>query len=102
MKACLIGRSLTLVESDGLGVAMNLAEEGCQATVAQPMHGLRLRDLAEHAKSWNMADAALGTAAINAFHNTPERLSLWDNRDLEDKIAMALTRAEVGEHTPQI
>ena len=25
-----------------------------------------------------------------------------DNRDLEDKIAMALTRAEVGEHTPQI
>jgi len=28
--------------------------------------------------------------------------SYVDNRDLEDKIAMALTRVETGEHTPQI
>ena len=37
--------------------------------------GMRLREAAELAKSWNMEEATIGMAAINAFHNDPNRLS---------------------------
>ena len=35
--------------------------------------GLPLRDVAALAKSWNLAEAGLGMAAINAFHSLPKR-----------------------------
>jgi uncharacterized protein (DUF4213/DUF364 family) len=35
--------------------------------------GMPLRDLAVAAKSWNFAEASLGMAAVNAYHNSPER-----------------------------
>lgn len=77
VRACLLGRGRTLVDSDGLGVAMTCGDEGCTASIPQPIAGQRLRDVAEYVRSWNMADASAGAAAMNAFYNAPARVASW-------------------------
>jgi uncharacterized protein (DUF4213/DUF364 family) len=45
---------------------------------------MRLRDLAEAAKSWNFVEAGLGVAAINAFFNFPDHEQVAKALEHED------------------
>ena len=64
------------VRSDaGMGLAMAPPEGRAAPSGAGGIAGLGLRDVADRAKSWNFADAALGVASINAHYNTPARVS---------------------------
>lgn len=69
----MIGVSWTLVRSErGLGMAKTIkgGKKGAQLT---NISGMPLRKLAAYSKSWNMLEASLGQAAINAaFNNPPE------------------------------
>lgn len=82
VKSCLIARGRTLVESDGLGVAMTCGDEGCTATIPQPIAGRKLLEVAEYSRSWNFTDASVGVAAINAYYNAPGRVSAWAGQEL--------------------
>lgn len=81
--SCLVGRSWTVVDSGGMGIAMTHRGDS-KGTVLHPPHaGRRLSDLAAYLKSWNLYEASLGTAAVNSFYNTPERVETWLNKPLD-------------------
>lgn len=65
----------------GLGLAMSPPECSPSPSRAGRVAGSPACEIAPLAKSWNLADAALGVAAINAFHNHPERVHEWLNRE---------------------
>jgi uncharacterized protein (DUF4213/DUF364 family) len=83
-KACLVGNTWTLVESDGVGMAMTYRGGGHLESLPLPLSGRPLRELAEHVKSWSLPRASVGMAAINAFYNTPQRMGKWLARPLEE------------------
>lgn len=68
-----VGFNWTLVEGEhGCGIAQtpNRGQAGCEAVPgAGNFAGRPLRELAALVHSWNPAEAAVGLAAINAFHN---------------------------------
>jgi uncharacterized protein (DUF4213/DUF364 family) len=72
----LVGRAWTLVEADsgGVGLAMTHREEVQPATLASPLAGRTLREVAAALRGWNVREAALGLAALNAWVNDPRRL----------------------------
>jgi uncharacterized protein (DUF4213/DUF364 family) len=77
------GEHWTVVRSGaGVGLAMTVKAETRPRTLPESCAGMSLRELAGAVKSWNFADASLGMAAINAFHNSPDR----------PRIAQALAR----------
>lgn len=58
----------------GLGMAYAIPEQSRPATYLEPsLAGARLRDIAALARSWNLAEAGIGMAAINAWYAQPER-----------------------------
>jgi len=59
---------------EGLGLAMAPPEGRAAPTGAGRIARLSLLETARRAKSWNFSDAALGVAALNAFHNAPDRV----------------------------
>lgn len=67
------GNFWTVIESDlGVGVA-GTARDITRPPVARfPINGAPLKQVAELVKSWNLVEASIGVAAINAFYNTPE------------------------------
>lgn len=68
---CMLGASWTLVRSEqGLGIAKTI-KGGKQGTKLNNIAGMQLKKLAEYSKSWNMLEASLGMAAINAAFNNP-------------------------------
>lgn len=61
-------------DDGGLGIAYTMDERSRPACVEQAsLFGTRLRDVATLAKSWNFAEAGVGTAAVNAWYSQPER-----------------------------
>lgn len=71
---CMIGASWTLVRSEkGLGIAMTI-KGGKTGTELSNISGMQLKKLAEYSKSWNMLEASLGMAAINAAFNNPSQV----------------------------
>jgi uncharacterized protein (DUF4213/DUF364 family) len=80
------GGHWTMVRSGGgVGLAMTMLGGTRPRTLPDSCAGMPLRKLAEAAKSWDFAEAALGVAAINAYRNSPERP--W--------VAAAMGRGEV-------
>jgi len=63
-----------------LGLAMGPPEGRSAVSVAGRVAGMPLREVAALSKSWNWADASLGMAAINAWHNAPEHVAEWTNK----------------------
>lgn len=68
---CMVGLHWTLVRSQlGTGAAMTVKggreEKGCQEVIGMP-----LKKLAAQIKSWNMIEASMGQAAMNAAFNLP-------------------------------
>lgn len=67
---CMLGVSWTLVKSEnGLGVAKTI-KGGKKGAGIRDVVGMSLKELAKYAKSWNMLEASMGQAAINAAFNT--------------------------------
>ncbi len=55
--------------STNLGACMNFPENTRPLIVQNPAPGMPLRELARAALSWNLAEASMGVAAINAYYN---------------------------------
>jgi hypothetical protein len=70
----LVGRAWTLVASEGVGMAMTHPDETAPAALRPPYEGRPLRELAAHVRSWNVREAAIGLAAINAGINQKDRV----------------------------
>jgi uncharacterized protein (DUF4213/DUF364 family) len=69
---------------DNSGVAMCIHERGPGPEFPDPVEGMSLRDMAAMVKSWNYLEASLGTAALNCYYNTVEKVNaLGGFRDLE-------------------
>jgi uncharacterized protein len=84
VNACLVGRSWTVVDSGGIGVAMTYRGDSKGGALLPPHTGRRLRDMAAHVKSWNLYEASLGMAAVNSHYNTPERVEGWLRKPLDE------------------
>ena len=71
------GERWTLVETDlgGAGHAMTTEGDSFPPRYPNGIEGMRIRVAAEAVKSWNLIEAGLGVAAVNAFYNTPERMA---------------------------
>ncbi|UWG96500.1 DUF364 domain-containing protein [Dehalobacter sp. DCM] len=71
---CMIGASWTLVRSErGTGIAKTI-KGGKKGAELSRVRGMPLKELASYSKSWNMLEASLGQAAVNAAYNTPSEL----------------------------
>jgi len=71
----LSGSRWTAVETaNSLGLAMTTSGDTAPPLFSRPHTGMELAELAKAAKSWNLAEASCGVAAMNAFYNTPQRL----------------------------
>lgn len=68
---CMLGASWTLVKTEeGLGVAKTI-RGGKKGAQLDSIAGMPLKELAKYSKSWNLLEASMGQAAINAAFNTP-------------------------------
>lgn len=66
---CMIGVSWTLVRSEyGLGAAKTI-KGGKKGTGLRNISGMKVNELAQYVKSWNMLEASIGQAAINSVFN---------------------------------
>jgi uncharacterized protein len=81
--ACLVGSTWTVIESDAMGMAMTYRGGAHLDSLPRPVSGRPLRELAALVKSWDLPQASLGMAAINAFYNAPRRLQEWLARPLD-------------------
>ena len=93
----LMGECWTAVETAGhFGMAMTTPVDTAPRMLEGDYTGMRLKELAAAAKSWNLEEAGFGMAAVNAFYNTPEKLEqlgsyepfdnyCTDGVDLKDK-----------------
>jgi hypothetical protein len=82
--ACLVGRTWTLVRSDGVGMAKSFRDPGQARTLKSPIAGTSRRELAAYLKSWNLFEASLGLAALNSFFNEPGRVESWLGRSSDE------------------
>lgn len=68
--ACVAGLVWSLVEAGGYaGLALTLQDGVFESVLPSRVQGAEARWLAEHITSWNMFDASLALAAINAWYN---------------------------------
>lgn len=87
---CMLGVSWTLVRSEqGLGVAKTI-KGGKKGAKLGGVAGMKLIDLAQYAKSWNMLEASMGQAAINSAFNASSQVmditgQPWDQSDDPEK-----------------
>mgnify|MGYP003364975876 CR=1 FL=1 len=66
------GKGWTMVRSgENVGLAMTIHETAYPRMFTKPWEGADLKEIAACVKSWNFEEAAVGLAAINAFHNAP-------------------------------
>lgn len=73
---CIIGINWTLVKSElGTGTAMTVYGGKENIAELKDIIGIPLKELASSAKSWDMLEASLGMAAINAALNTTSEVS---------------------------
>jgi hypothetical protein len=75
------GHHWSAVLSDGgLGLAMGPGPGTHSVTWAGGVAGNILRRAAYQSKSWNLPDACLGVASINAYHNRASLVNAWTNQ----------------------
>lgn len=84
---CLLGVSWTLVRSErGLGMAKTVKGGKKGANLANTT-GMPLKKLACFSKSWDMLEASLGQAAINAAFNNPAEVMALTGRPIDQSCA---------------
>lgn len=74
---CSVGAWWTAAQTDGgdVGLAMTTPHGFVAPMYPDGLAGLSLRRAAEAVKSWNLDEASLAMAAVNAFYNTRERIA---------------------------
>ena len=81
----LMGQCWTAVEAAGqFGMAMTTPTDTVPRMLSGDYCEKSLRELAQASKSWNLAEAGFGMAAINAFYNSPvllEQLNAFEPFD---------------------
>ncbi|MGI5940595.1 MAG: Rossmann-like domain-containing protein [Thermoleophilia bacterium] len=82
--ACLVGSTWTLVQAEGIGMAMTYPKVDHDGGLEYPVSGGSLRELATHIKSWDLKKASMGMAAVNAFYNVPDKVEAWVGRPLHE------------------
>ncbi len=86
------GSSKVYVRSgDGSGYSLLLEEASRPVEKINKVPGMSLRELAECIKSWNLVEASIGQAALNAYYNSVtvargNGIVISDNRYTEDRI----------------
>jgi uncharacterized protein len=112
VQRCLVGSAWTLVEAGGIGMAMSFHDDTWQDCPTSKIAGRPLAEVAASLTSWNLIEAAIGLAALNAHYNERSRVEAWlgrrigdteDNpvfRSLEDELAGA--RVGVIGHFPNL
>lgn len=60
----------------GLGLAMRMTESPIITSLTGKIKGMKLKDLAAYAKSWDFHEASIGMAAINSYYNGKKNNSL--------------------------
>ena len=110
---CQVGVSWTMVRSDrgGTGLAHTIRETSRPFLYKGDLKNAPLRTVARCIKSWNLIEASVGMAAINAWYNTEEKLeklgAVWSGERGKDVFATLTGRvwgkkvAVVG-HFPNI
>jgi uncharacterized protein len=81
--SCLVGCTWTAVDAGGMGLAMTYPGGALIQAPRLPIAGRSLRDLAVGLKSWNLREASLGMAAVNAHYNAPATVAGWVAKPLE-------------------
>jgi uncharacterized protein len=84
--ACVAGLVWTLVEAGGhSGLALTLQEGVFNSLLPGQIEGAEARSLAAHITSWNMFDASLALAALNAWYNRRARVEELLGRKLSSE-----------------
>lgn len=86
VRRVVVGETWTSVlSSDGnVGVAMTTNVQTRPQTVSDFV-GMTLYEAAGLVKSWNLLEASVGMAAINAYYNTPKRMEELNSRQPNDR-----------------
>ncbi len=84
VRACLVGSAWTLVEAVGVGMAMSFHDDTWLSCTTSPIAGRPLAEVATQMTSWNLTEAAIGLAALNAHYNSRERVEQWLGRRIGD------------------
>ena len=98
---CTAGVNWTSVESSegGFGIAKTIPVQSMPFSFQGEIKGAPLKQIAELSKSWNFIEAALGAAAISAFHNFPARAldcgSTHPNKASKDQTSFDVYHDEV-------
>lgn len=77
---CVLGIQWSYVEAElngesiGQGMSMSMRGDIKSYKLAGKVNNMSLRELASYAKSWNLKEACLGVAAMNAYYNNKERI----------------------------
>ncbi len=80
VRACIVGSAWTLVEASGVGMAMSFHDDTWQSCPTSPISGRPLAEVAAYLTSWNLTEASLGLAALNAHYNERARVEGWLGR----------------------
>jgi len=86
------GFSKVLVRSgDGYGISLVMTGDTRPVSMVSKTPGMKLRDLACCIKSWNMIEASIGQAAVNAYYNSvsvarKNGIRISESRFTEDRI----------------
>ena len=73
VKRAVSGSFWTLVESElGVGTAGTIRSYARPPVGRFPLEGAPLKQVAALSRSWNLTEAGIGVAALNAYYNTPE------------------------------
>ena len=83
--SCLVS-TWTVVDckDEGMGLAMTYRGGAHDDNPLTGIVGRPLRELAANLKSWDLRKASVGMAAVNAFHNSPQRVGSWLKRPVEE------------------
>ncbi len=84
VRRCLVGQAWTLVESEGVGLAMTHPQERPDRAPRPSLAGRSLRALAADIRSWNVREASIGLAAVNSHYNQRGRVEALLGRTLPD------------------
>jgi uncharacterized protein (DUF4213/DUF364 family) len=90
--ALVCGAHSVLVRSkEGYGFSVVMYQDNLPPTLISKPVGMKLRDLAACIKSWNLIEASIGQAAINAYYNSPpvarkNGISVSSSQFTEDRI----------------
>jgi uncharacterized protein len=83
-ESVLVGTTWTVVDAEGMGLAMTYRGGTPSEASPLPLSGRPLRDLAAYLKSWTLREASLGMSAVNAHFNAPERVASWVTKPLDE------------------